>query len=428
MEFEYGLDQRPPFLKSLLFGLQWAAIVISLIIILGKVAGSQHFSEPADQIVYLQKMFFVTGLSLFCQVLWGHRLPVICGPATVLLIGIISSRSFNSDTVYTSVMAGGLIIALLAASGLFAYLQKLFTTRVVAAVLMLIAFTLAPTIQKLVIAEKSGVVPLANLTFAFGLVFAMFLLQRLLAGVWKSTLIIWSMALGSTAYLLFFPQAATVSLFSQTTLLSGFFSRMTFGLSFEPGVLISFLFCFLALSINDMGSIQSMVAVLDVKNSGPRMTRGVLVTGLSNIVSGFFGVLGTVNFSLSPGVIASTGCASRYALFPAAAMIGLLAFFPAVIGLIAYIPSVVVGCVLTYILTSQISAGLIVAFQGEAGGSFQLTSGLTIGLPVLLGTVVAFMPAAVIDTLPVIFKPIIGNGFVVGVVSALALEHLIFRR
>lgn len=428
MEFEYNLDQRPPVLKSILFGLQWAAIAISLIIILGKVAGSQHFSDPADQIVYLQKMFFVTGLTLFCQVSWGHRLPVICGPATVLLIGIIASQSFDISTVYTSIMAGGLIITLLAVSGLFAYLQRLFTKRVVAAVLMLIAFTLAPTILKLVVAEKSGLSPLANLTFAIVLVFVMFVLHKILAGVWKSTLIIWSMVIGSAAYFFCFPQAVAYSLFSETKLVSGFFSRLTFELSFEPGVLISFLFCFLALSINDLGSIQSMVGLLDLKETGARLTRGVTVTGLSNIVSGFFGVLGTVNFSLSPGVIASTGCASRFALFPAAVLIGLLGFSPAIIGLIAYVPSVVVGCILTYILTSQIAAGLIVAFQGEAGGEFQLNSGLTIGLPVLLGTVVAFMPAAVIDTFPLVVKPILGNGFVVGVASALALEHLIFNR
>ena len=59
MTYEYDLDQHPPFLKSFLFGLQWAAIAISLIIILGKVAGSMHFSDPADMIVYLQKMFFL---------------------------------------------------------------------------------------------------------------------------------------------------------------------------------------------------------------------------------------------------------------------------------------------------------------------------------------------------------------------------------
>lgn len=428
MNYEYELDQHPPFLKSLLFGLQWAAIAISLIIILGKVAGSMHYSQPADLIVYLQKMFFLTAVTLFCQVLWGHRLPVICGPATVLLIGIIASQSFEINAVYSSIMTGGLIVALLAISGIFSYLQRLFTKRVVATVLMLIAFTLAPTILRLVTDLKSGVAPLSNLSFAISLVFIMFLFNRFLAGVWKSTLIIWSMIIGSVSYFLLFPGAETHSLFARTDLMSGFFNRLTFKLSFEPGVLISFLFCFLALSINDLGSIQSMITLLDLKETGKRMTRGITVTGLANIAAGFFGVLGTVNFSLSPGVIASTGCASRFALVPAAAIMALLAFFPAVIGVIAYVPSVVIGCVLTYILSSQIAAGLVVAFQGKEGEGFDINSGLAIGLPVLLGTVVAFLPGAVIDTFPVMFKPIMGNGFVVGVVAALVLEHLIFRK
>lgn len=428
MKYEYELDQHPPLLKSFLFGMQWAAIAISLIIILGKVAGSMHFREPEDLIVYLQKMFFLTGVTLFCQVLWGHRLPIICGPATVLLIGIIASQSFEIDIIYSSIMAGGLIIALLAVSGIFSYLQRLFTKRVVATVLMLIAFTLAPTILKLVTDLKSGVAPLSNLSFAISLVFVMFLLNRFLAGVWKSTLIIWAMILGSVTYLLLFPGAETRSIFAQTDLMSGFFSRLTFRLTFEPGVLISFIFCFLALSINDLGSIQSMITLLDLKETGKRITRGITVTGLANIAAGFFGVLGTVNFSLSPGVIASTGCASRFALIPASAIIGLLAFFPDAIGIIAYVPSVVIGCVLTYILSSQIAAGLVVAFQGEGKDSFDINSGLAIGLPVLLGTVVAFLPGTVIDTFPLVLKPILGNGFVVGVAAALTLEHVIFKR
>lgn len=428
MQYEYELDQHPPLLKTLLFGLQWAAIAISLIIILGKVAGSMHYSEAAELIAYLQKMFFLTGIFLFCQIMWGHRLPVICGPATVLLIGIIASRSFAIHVIYSSIMVGGLIVALLAASGIFSYLQRLFTKRVVATVLMLIAFTLAPTILKLVTASKSGVPPLFNFTFAISLIFVMFLFNRFLKGVWKSTLIIWSMVLGSFSYLIFFPAAKTQSIFTRTDIISGFFSRLTFQFSIEPGVLISFLFCFLALSINDLGSIQSMITLLDIKKTGRRMTRGITITGLANIAAGFFGVLGTVNFSLSPGVIASTGCASRFALVPASAIMVLMAFFPTVIGVIAYVPSVVIGCVLIYILSSQIAAGLVVAFQEEEKEGFDINSGLAIGLPVLLGTVVAFIPGTVIDTFPVILKPILGNGFVVGVVAALVLEHLIFRK
>ena len=427
MKFEYGLDQRPPLFKSLLFGIQWAAIAISLIIILGKVVSSVHYSDSANQVVYLQKMFLITAVMLFLQVLIGHRLPLICGPAAVLLIGVIASQGFDISSVYSSVMAGGIIIAILGATGLFGYLKRLFTNRVVAVVLLLIAFTLAPTILKLMMNPKSGIPPILNFTFAVAFVFAMFLLHRVLSGIWKSTLIIWSLILGSLFYFIFFPTGSTDKLFLETRLISGFFSGFTLKPSFEPGVLVSFLFCYLALSINDLGSIQAIGVLLSPSHMERRITRGLTLTGLANVAAGFFGTIGPVNFSLSPGVITSTGCASRFCLFPAAGIIGVLAFFPSIIGIIGSVPSVVIGCLLLYILTSQIAAGLIVTFQGLDEKGFQFESGLIIGLPVLFGTVIAFLPAAILDSFPVVLKPICGNGFVVGVVFALVLEHVIFR-
>ena len=177
-----------------------------MIIILGKVVSSVHFSDSANQVTYLQKMFLVTAVMLFFQVLLGHRLPLICGPAAVLLIGVIASQGFDISAVYSSVMAGGFIIAILGATGLFGYLKKLFTIRVVAVVLLLIAFTLAPTILNLMVNPKSGIPPILNLTFAVALVFTMFLLHRVLSGIWKSTLIIWSLILGSLFYFIFFPK------------------------------------------------------------------------------------------------------------------------------------------------------------------------------------------------------------------------------
>jgi len=428
MQFEYGLDQRPPFLKSVLFGLQWAAIAISMVIILGRVVGGLHFSEPASQIVYLQKLLFITGVTIFCQVLGGHRLPVISGPAAVLVIGVIASQGFEIGTIYSSVMIGGLFVAGFATIGLFRYLQRLFTTRVVAVVLLLIAFALSPTILNLMTDPKSGLSPLSNLTFAIALVLIMFLLYRTLPGIWKSTLIIWSMILGSLFYFILFPESVADDLFSNANLMSWFFSGLTIELSFEPGVLISFIFCYLALSINDLGSIQSMYELLEPANMGRRVSRGITFTGLANIAAGFFGVIGPVNFSLSPGIIMSTGCASRSTLLPAAAMTGALAFFPLVISFIGRVPSVVIGCVLCYILTGQIAAGLMVVFQKVDGEHLRFEDCLIIALPVLLGTVVAFLPTEVLDTLPVVLKPILGNAFVVGVVTALVLEHLVFRR
>ena len=140
MQLEYSLDQKVPFLKSILFGVQWAALLVSTVIILGKVVVSIHFPDGSGMITYLQKLLFISAITMFCQIYWGHRLPLIPGPSAVLLIGVIASQGFDMSTIYTSILIGGLFITILALSGLFGFFQRLFTNNVVSVVLLLIAF------------------------------------------------------------------------------------------------------------------------------------------------------------------------------------------------------------------------------------------------------------------------------------------------
>ena len=157
-----------------------------------------------------------------------------------------------------------------------------------------------------------------------------------------------------------------------------------------------------------------------------RVSRGVTVTGLANVLAGLTGVIGPVNFSLSPGVIAATGCASRLALVPAAIGLGLIAASPLAIGYLESIPAPVIGVVLTYVMASQIAAGLMLAQESKAVGRFE--DGLIIGIPLLLGTLVAFLPPEIAAGFPAAVRPLIANGFVVGIVTVHALEHIVYRR
>jgi xanthine/uracil permease len=202
---------------------------------------------------------------------------------------------------------------------------------------------------------------------------------------------------------------------------------MTVHLEIQPGVLISFFFCYIALVINDLGSIQAVNELLEPQGIDRRILRGVSLTGIANIISGILGVIGPVNYSLSPGVIVSTRCASRFTLVPAAVIMLILSFSPAATGFIGSVPSVVIGSVLAYVMASQIAAGLIVAFRSGGGEDSQFENGLIIGLSILLGTIVAFLPSQVINSLPLFLRPIFGNGFVAGVLSAIILEQGIFR-
>lgn len=425
MYFKYGLDERPPLGETVLYGLQWFAVAIPIIIVIGKISGAFHFSAIGDQMVYLQKLTFVMAFALLAQLLMGHRMPLIIGPSSILLVGIIASAGHPAETIYTSILCGGFLLAMASLTGLLGHLKKLFSPRVVAVVLILIAFTLAPTILTLV---TSGVVkagPLAHIIFTLVLVFSMFAIQRFLAGIWKSTLIVWAMIAGSLVWFLIFPETFRTAPIAYASPASGFFQHLTLGLSFNMGVLISFVVCFLALFVNDLGSIQSMNELLKPEDPSGRINRGIMITGLSNIVAGFLGVIGPVNFSLSPGVIASSGCAARITMIPTAILLLLLSFSPIVIGFLASVPSVVIGAILIYILSSQIAAGLMVAF--ESIEEFQLKDGLIIGLPLMLGTIIAFLPPDILNSFPSVLRPVLGNGFVVGITAALLMDHLILK-
>ena len=425
MKFQYGLDERPPFTRSCLMGLQWAAILICSTIILGKVVGSLHFSEPLNQILYLQKILFICAMTLFCQIFWGHRLPLLPGPAAVLFVGVIASQAFGMDAIYTSVMIGGIFVTFLGASGLFKHLRRFFTANVIAVVLLLIAFTIAPTILKLIIDSKSGVSPILNLTFAFAMVFVMLVGYLLLSGIWQSTLIIWAVIAGSLLYLFLFPDNGSRALWLDGDIpwFRSFFRQINIPFSFQPGLLISFLFCYIALSVNDLGAIQSVNEMLQTDDMDGRVTRGIVTTGLANTASGLLGVIGPVDYTISPGIILATRCASRFTLVPTAAILLAMAFSPVAAGFIGNVPSVVIGAILAYVMMTQIGAGLLVAFKSAE--NFRFEDGMVIGSSVLVGTLVAFLPDQVVGGLSPFLKPILGNGFVVGILIALIMEQLL---
>lgn len=426
MDLKYQLEDKPPFKENLLYGLQWLAISLPGVITIGKVLGGM--GSPALEVLYLQKLFAITGATLLIQLVWGHRLPIVLGPATVLLIGILASAGSSPQAIYSSIMICGGLLALLAVTGLFGRLRLLFTPRVVAVILLLVAFTLTPTILKLIIGG-TGVSPAHQLAFAFVFLLLMFVGGRYLKGLLKNTLILLAMVLGSFAYFLIDSGWAANLSAGNIKPVAMFFDGFITAPLIEPGLLIAFMLCFLGLSINDLGSIQAVGMVLKADEMPRRITRGVTMTGFGNVLAGFMGVIGPVNFSFSPGIIAATSCAARRSLIPAGVAMLLLAFLPKIVFYLSFIPSTVIGCVLLYTMCTQVAAGLMTAFDAlNELGEPRFDNTILISLPILMGVIVSFLPAEVTITFPDSLRPILSNGFVVGIVCSLLLEHTIGRR
>ena len=417
---KYKNDDKPGAWPMLMYGLQWFLITIPIVLIISAVVGEFQLNTLAERTFYTQKLFALTGVGLVIQVLFGHRMPIVIGPASVLLIGIITTQASQVAEVYTAIISGGVLLFLLSFSGWIKFLQRVFTVRIVIVILALIAFTLAPTILNLLFSDKANA--FFSLYFSLAMVFLMLLGSNLLRGIWKSSIVLWGLLFGSICYYLLAGNAAP-QLNSQVTgtELSFFLPQ----LSFDPGILLSFLFCFIALFINELGSVQSVGTAIEAPGMAHRTKRGLRFTGLMNIFSGGVGVIGPVDFSLSPGVIMSTGCASRYTLLPAGAALIFCAFFPDVIVFLSSIPKPVMGVILLYLMTTQLSSAFQLVVQDDALPNFN--SCMTVAFPLMIALIISFMPVAVAESMPPVLRPLLANGFVMGVIAVLLMEHVIYR-
>lgn len=418
---KYNLDNKPGVLPMILYSLQWFIVTVPILVIIGVVAAGIHTTDPVAQIVYLQKLFAITGILSVVQVLWGHRLPLIVGPATVLLIGVISTVSTGAAATYTAIMIGGCILSVLAFSGALGKIRLIFTPRVITVILIMIALTLTPVILNLITSNSSSMS--FNLAFALILTAILVVLNRILKGIWKSTTLVWGLLMGSIIYYLIngFPIATNTN-----TPVFGFEDSSFFiNFEFNIGTILAFQFCFIALIINELGSIESIAQMLNADNTTGRIKRGVGILGLSNMLSGSMGIVGSVDFTMSTGIISATQCASRYTLIPAGIGLLVCAFFPPIINLLSSVPHVVLGCIMLYLMSTQFASGLMMIGSVKAIRNFD--HALTVGLSLMVALIISFAPEETFSMFPVILHPIIGNGFVMGVITVLLLEHVLFR-
>lgn len=412
---KYNVDDRLPFGAMALYGMQWFILAIAVVTTSVFVATG----TPAEKLFFAQKLFAVMGITGFVQVLFGHRLPIVAGPAAVLLVGVLSAigSGASSNAIYSSIAVGGALLLLLSFGGLLPYVQRLFSARSVIVILMLIALTLAPVIRDLTFpANASSEEHIFGLIFTFVALPLMVLMNGRLRGVAKSLTIPIVLVLGSVAYGLCFGYEFNTS--TSASLSTLFIS----GFEFDLGVMIAFVICYIALLINDIGSVESLGTMLGSDKMEGRLNRGIRLTGVMNIVAGALGVLGPVNFSMSPGVIASTRCASRYALIPSTLLLIVCALSPELIAILTAIPNTVIGVILLFLMGTQLAASFEMIHSTRAINSFG--EALNVGLPLMVAMLCQLMPRGIV---PSIIEPLICNGFAMGVIMALLMEHVINR-
>lgn len=417
----YNLEDKPRLLPMILYGLQWWIVTVPALIVMGLVLAKLHYgADDLAQSIYMQKMFAILGVTLLVQILFGHKLPLVVGPASVLLVGILATISSSIPAIYTAIMIGGVAMALMAASGMLKVMQKVFTIRIIITIMFLIPITLAPTIIKLSFQDAGN--PLFNLGFVLIITLLLILLNRFLQGIWKSTTLIWGIIMASI--LIYYIRPAPAEIVAAVGGEPGFVMHsLLITPEFDFGVIFAFLFCAIAILIAEVGSIQAVGRMIGADQMVRRTQRGVFFSGISSAVSGLFGVIGSTDFSLSPGIIAATRCASRFPFIVSGVLLIICAFFPPLIHMLLLIPNVVMGVVLLYVMTTQFAAGFQMSIQQK--GIIEFNDGVIVGLPIMVALLISFAPVELNQHIPSIIRPLLGNSLVMGIVMVLLLEHLI---
>jgi uracil permease len=123
-------------------------------------------------------------------------------------------------------------------------------------------------------------------------------------------------------------------------------------------------------------------------------------------------------------VILVNRVASRYAVTFCGAIVLLAAFFPKLAGLLALIPAPVVGAALCVGLGGQIGVGI----SAVASQELSPRDYFVVGLPLMVGTLVGFIPQPLFDGLPGPLQVFVANSLIVGIALVLILEHLLLRK
>jgi xanthine/uracil permease len=423
-EYWYDLDDRLPPKYAVIYGLQWAIIMFPALIIAASLAVESFPKGEIDKVRFLQFTLLTAGVFTALQTLWGHRYPLLEGPSTALMLAFILLAPLGLRAIQGGMIVGGSLLILTVLSGQMDRVTRLFTPNVIGVILMLIALGLLRPLLEFMTGAGTVHPHGEGRTFLISITLVLFIatLSHRLEGFWKTVSILIGMVVGSILFFflghLDLQKVTSASWFS----LSARWVPTTPELQWAAAV--AFACAYLAVMVNCLGSLQSIAVITDRERLPKAIPRGIFVTGAAGIVCGLLGVVGTVSFSMSPGVILANRVASRYALTFCGIILALAAFLPKLAAFISLVPAPVVGAALCVALGGQVGVGI------SAVAAQEITSRdyFVVGLPVLLGTMVGFLPKDLFSLLPVSLQVFVGNSLIIGIFLVLVLEHLLLRK
>ncbi|MGG4494032.1 purine/pyrimidine permease [Brevibacillus reuszeri] len=393
------------------------------------IGGLYHLS--IDEIASLmQRTFLVAGASTILQGLVGHRLPIADGPAGIwlsvfVILGDMALRQGEDLATTLHILEGGMLVAalvLFAVSGIAERFVSLFTPLVTGSFLLLLSFQLGGVFIKGMLGAGEG--PLTGERawaglIAVGVFVLVFCLSTWGRDWWKSYAILIGIVAGWLVFSCMGMGGATISDTSWFRLPQPFAWGPP---EFDLGMTIAVFPLVLMLLSSTLAATDSMEQAIGGQQQvdPKRFSRGTLIGGFTHLLSSVFSTVGIVPLGGSAGFVSVTGQSRMGPFLIGGLTMVCLSFIPAAIGLLTKLPGPVAYAVELAAFVPMVGLG-VRAVMREPLTERRLT---ILGVTLLLGLSIMFLPSDMFQGLPTVVQYIAGNGLLVGVVMAIVLEKL----
>jgi xanthine/uracil permease len=407
--------------------LQWFVIMLMNGMVIPLSIAHLFNLNAHDTSVFLSNTFFLVGLVSLLQVLLGHKLPIIEGPAGMWWGVIYITFQINKELGIDKTLIGqGLELGFIVV-GFFLYvigmchlagkISKLFTPLVNGVFMLIMPFSMSGILLKGMLGLDStnqfnGKVALSSL-FLFVFIILISRVKRL---KWLSSFsLLTGIILGSLLFLAlgFYKNIVLKPLFSYPTLFFWGVPELNWGI-----LSVTLVTGFIMLS-NVVVSIQSMALVSKKELSSDVYDNTSKITGISYVFTGLSGMVGLLPLASSSSVVALSGTFSRIPFIMASLCMLSLGFFKGLSNIVGSIPEPIIYTVLLIIFVQLVEIGFKF-FELIEMNSNQL---FIISLSLMVGMGVMFLPYNFIQLLHPIVGNVVGNGLVVAILSSVLLEQ-----
>ncbi|MCF6411227.1 purine/pyrimidine permease [Pseudalkalibacillus salsuginis] len=407
---------------------QWFIFILAGSVVAPLTIGAAFGMSVPEISSFVQRTFFVIGIISLFQAWFGHKKPIVEGPAVLwwgvflLFAGLGSAVSSDGFEVLRSIEMGmlfsGVLFILLSMFRVVHRIKRIFTPIVTGTYFILLVAQISGPFMKGILGVGYFSDGVHGTVAVLGIVTALVTIWFATSGWFylKSYSVLFGIAVGWLLFILFGLEKKIPFEAENWVTFPGVFVWGTPAL--DLGIMITSAVVTLLLLINFVASIDVVEEVLG-DSSDSRYNQSGIVMGISQLLSGVFSTIGMVPLSYTAGFILSTRMKERFPFVLGSLILLGLSFFPTITMFFASIP-VPVGYASMLLAFSNM---LVIGLQAYMKIDRDQQSLFIISLSLMIGIGVMFLTPASLSGVHPAIASILNNGLIVGVLICIFLEQ-----